>query len=385
MMWRGSLCLFLIWMLSANAAALPLFPTRTAPSDHLSTCSALDIYGYVDNSYNYLLRSNRFISGYYDRLNDITENGFTYQQGSLVLSVTPAQGLGAYLYAVSGQDAYYIYPYGLNANTFDSGQFGYTTMQAYLQYAVSQYIFYAGELNSLTGIEQDDYGLDSNFSRSILNGYSQPGSMVGLRATDQLSDSFQLVAGLNNGWSTVKHAGNLTMGEFGIQYIIPDVVNLMIDGNIGFTQKIGTVIGNTRSNRYLLDIYGTWYLPRNTSVAMNYDYGLQNKALLPGFILNRADWQGLALYLNHHWTDKLASSIRGEMYYDTNGYTTGVRQNWREITLSLMYHFTKHFMMRAETRHDFSNVSAFLNKNAASAANNQQSYALEAYYSFSIH
>lgn len=381
---RGGLCLLSMLLISANAAALPLFPTRSAPSDHLSTCSALNIYGYVDTSYNYLLRRNTFTSGYYDRLNDITENGFTLQQASLILSVTPPQGLGAYLYAVSGQDAYYIYPYGLNADTFDSAQFGYTTMQAYLQYAVSQYVFYAGELNSLMGLEQDDYGLDSNFSRSILNGYSQTGSTVGLRVADQLTSSFQLVAGLNNGWSTVKHAGNLTMGEFGVQYIVPNVVNLMIDGNIGFTQKIETVIANTRSNRYLLDIYGTWYLSQQLNLAMNYDYGLQNKALLPGLELNRADWQGLALYVNYNWTDKLMSSLRGEAYYDTNGYTTGVRQSWREMTVSLMYHFTKHFMMRAETRHDFSNVAAFLNKSGNNAANNQQSYALEAYYSFSI-
>jgi hypothetical protein len=117
---------------------------------------------------------------------------------------------------------------------------------------------------------------------------------------------------------------------------------------------------------------------------MNYDYGIQNKALVPSGSFQYVTWNALALYMNYQLLDQWQTSVRGEIYDDSDGYTTGVRQNWREITLTLTYNITKQFMIRAETRHDFSNVNAFVNNNGIGAANNQQSYALEAYYSFAI-
>lgn len=57
-------------------------------------------------------------------------------------------------------------------------------------------------------------------------------------------------------------------------------------------------------------------------------------------------------------------------------------QRWNEITLTVGYALLKNFELRAETRHDFSNVSSFINKNGVSTSNNQQSYAIEAVAKF---
>ncbi len=63
-------------------------------------------------------------------------------------------------------------------------------------------------------------------------------------------------------------------------------------------------------------------------------------------------------------------------------YRTGIRQNWREITLSVIYSPLKNLELYAETRHDFSNVNAFLQKNGNGTSHNQQSYAFNMLYQF---
>lgn len=357
------------------AITITLSTVATASSALLSTCSPLKISGYVDSSYNYLERSNLLISGLYNRANDITENGLTLQQAAVTFSVMPLQGVGGRVDTIIGRDAYYLNQLGFNPDAFNSGEIGLAIPSAYLQYAISSYTFYLGNMQSLAGFEQNDYGLNSNFSRSIENGYAQPGSHVGWRAMDQWNEKLQLTVGLNNGWSTIEQIANLKTGEFGVEYNIPDVVDLMVDGYVGIHNKSAVRRFSPTSNVYLFDMFGTWYLSPIYNLAMNYDYGVQN---------GRGTWNTLALYFNYNVTDQWQTSVRGEIYEDSEGVTTGVKQNWRELTLTLAYKITKQLMLRAETRHDFSNVNAFVDNDGISAVNNQQSYALEAYYSFAI-
>lgn len=378
---RGVLLIYLLLQTPlALAAASPL---SIGKNNYLSTCSPLDITGYVDTSYNYLLHSNQFISGAFNRSNDITENGFTLQQAALTFSVIPVSGFGGTLNVIAGQDAYSVSPYGLNPNVIKSNDIGVAIPEAYGLYAYQQYILYVGEMLSLSGIEQFDYGLDANFSRSILDQYAQPGTHVGIRLADQWSSTWRVLGGINNGWSTVKQAGILDTAEFGLQYTT-DQLNAVIDGYVGRQHLDDASTSGPYTNRYLIDAYGTYFLTKKLSVAMNYDYGLQVKAALPNDEVGRANWQAIALYSTYYWTDLWRSTIRGEVFDDNDGSRTGVRQNWKEITLTLAYDMTKHLMLRAETRHDFTNANAILYKGSMHATNNQQSYALEAYYSFAI-
>ena len=87
--------------------------------------------------------------------------------------------------------------------------------------------------------------------------------------------------------------------------------------------------------------------------------------------------QGVAGYFNYKFNEKWRTSLRGETFSDKNGYRTGVAQAWKEITLTVGYELLKNFELRAETRHDISNVNAFLRANNRGTSNNQQSYAIE--------
>ena len=95
----------------------------------------LNISGYIDGSYNYLHRSNQFISGTYDRVYDLKENGFTLQQAALTIADQPKEGLGGLVNVIAGHDAFEIASYGMNPNVFDSNEVGLDLTQLYLQYA----------------------------------------------------------------------------------------------------------------------------------------------------------------------------------------------------------------------------------------------------------
>ena len=81
-----------------------LWPIFSYANNSLNT-SAFNISSYIDGSYNYLSRSNHFISRVHDRSNDIEPNGFTLQQAGIIFSKQPAQGWGGLLDVLAGRDA----------------------------------------------------------------------------------------------------------------------------------------------------------------------------------------------------------------------------------------------------------------------------------------
>jgi hypothetical protein len=101
---------------------------------------------------------------------------------------------------------------------------------------------------------------------------------------------------------------------------------------------------------------------------------------LPYDQLGRATWAAAAGYVNYQLNDKWRTSVRAEVMNDGNGFRTGVPQVWKELTLTIGYSPIRHFEILAETRHDVSNVDAFVNKSGAATGPSQQSYSLSALY-----
>lgn len=340
------------------------------------------VTSYIDGSYNYLVRSNRFISGSYNRVNDLDPNGFTLQQWFFTVANQPTQGLGVYLNTIVGRDAGGISPAGLNPDIFDSQNLQVTVAQANLQYAQNSYTLKAGEMLALSGIELFDYTKDHNFSRSIIDGFAQPGIHVGLRLLDQLNEQVGLIAGVNNGWATIKRITEMDAFELGLTYIPVPQFSFMINSFTGRQHLTDRSETGPTSWRNLIDWFGTWYINDHWNISANYDYGVQSEAALPNNQIGRAVWQGIAGYVTYIFNDRWNTTVRSEIFDDTNGYRTGVKQNWREVTLTFAYTPIKSLRISAETRHDFSNVGAFLDNNGHNTNNNQQSYALSLLYSF---
>lgn len=337
--------------------------------------------GYIDGSYNYLVKSNKFTSGSFDRVFDLTENGFTLQQGAITLSYQPKEGLGALVNPMIGRDTYTFSPYGWNAY-YGSQWIGFAIPQAYLQYAKGAFTFYAGSFLEMAGVETISALANTNFSRGILYGYAEPFTVVGIRAAYTFNEKFNALIGIDNGWDNLRDTGRRKTIEYCINYIPNRIFSLALNSYSGGQRAADKTHSGPQSIRNLIDVIATWNINDKLTTNLNYDYGIQPKAALPAGNIAEAVWHGIAGYLNYKVNEKWRTSLRGEIFSDRNGYRTGVVQAWKEVTLTLGYAPIKNAELRLETRRDFSNVNAFLNSNGVGTANYQQSFALEGFYKF---
>lgn len=340
------------------------------------------IFGSVDIAYNYLSKRNHFTSGIYDRQNDLSLNGVALQQLNVTFSYLPTQGIGGLLNLLIGQDANLLAPTGFNPNVFSIQNIGATVPQAFIQYSVSNTTIQLGEQQSLAGIEAINYVQNPQFSRSLLTDFAQPGTHLGARLTQAMNEKLSVIAGINNGWDTIRSPGRLKSLEGGIIYTPSAAFSLSVNGYSGIQYVSVNQTGGRETQRHALDFFATWYATPSLSFAINGDYALQAKAALPYNQIGRAVWQGIATYVNYTWRDKWLASMRAELFDDTNGYTTGVPQNLRELTLTFAYSPFKNTQIRAETRRDFSNVNAYVSKNNSSTSNSIQAYSLDLLFAF---
>lgn len=346
-----------------------------------ATLTDVQFSGHIDTSYNYLVRSNQFISTVNDRVFDLQQNGFTLQQAVFNAELTPEEGFGFVGQVLVGRDAYTIASYGWNPN-YGSQTLGMFVTKAYLQYGFGKLRIIGGMYDSPMGIESYEATKDSNFSRSILNGYAEPGFMLGLRSVYTFNEQVNFLLGIVSGYNTIRFSTHYPSLEYVLNYIPTSKVNFTFQGISGQQRLINNTDTGPVSRRDVLELNAGYQITDPLKLSASYDYGVQRKALLPTLLPGGAVWQGIAGYIDYKFNDKWLGSLRGEIYSDRNGYTTGVRQNWREVTLTLNYRPKKYLLFRGETRHDFSNVSSFVNASGSGVSNNNQSYALEGVYIF---
>jgi hypothetical protein len=338
--------------------------------------------GYIDGSYNYLFKSNKFTSGVYDRVYDLNPDGITLQQASFTLAYQPKEGFGGLINPILGKDTFIFAPYGWDP-FIGLQQAGFAIPQGYLQYAQNSFTIIAGEFNTLAGAEYLDANKDSNFSRSILWGYAEPATHLGIRSTYAITEQLNFIAGINNGWDTIRDTSRRKTLELSLAYTPNSIFSIAITGYSGGQRAADRTDTGPVSTRNLLDVVTTINATEKLSFVVNYDYATQGKAALSNGNIGKAVWQGVAGYANYKFNDKWRITFRGEVFNDNEGYRTGVSQVWKETTLTVGYALLKNFELRGEARHDFSNVNSFLNSHGNSASNNQQSFALESVVQFS--
>ncbi|HGF0943168.1 TPA: outer membrane beta-barrel protein [Legionella pneumophila] len=353
------------------------------PLTHIAkseTTKAFQFYGYIDGSYNYLVQSNQFTSGVFDRVYDTNPNGFTLQQAAVTLAYQPKEGFGGLINPIGGHDAFLFAPYGWNPG---SEWMGFDIPQAYLQYTTRKLTLFSGELLTMASAESLNPTKDTNFSRSILWGYATPTTTLGVRANYQFTEQLTFIAGINNGWDNIRDFNRRKTIELCLVYVPSPIFSLGLVGYSGGQRATDRTSTGPEGIRQLLDVVATFNVTKKLSLVGNLDYATQSKATLPSGIIGKAIWQGLAGYINYQFNERWNTSIRAEVFDDQNGYRTGIVQWWKEITFTLGVMPIKDLELRAEARHDMSNVNAFLQKNKRGASNNQQSFGIEAFYKFS--
>jgi hypothetical protein len=210
--------------------------------------------------------------------------------------------------------------------------------------------------------------------------YAEPGNPIGVRVTYSVTDKLKWAIGINNGWGSIRDWGRGPGWEIMAAYTLNPDFSMSIQANTSRERATFFTDFGPIGQRSLVNAFATWTATQKLSFIVDYDYGWQTTATLPTGNQASVFWQGIAGYVNYQFNDRWRSSLRSEIFLDQQGYWTGVRQNWREVTLTIGYAPIKSFEIRAETRRDFSNVHSFLDSNKMTASNNQQSYAVDALY-----
>ena len=105
--------------------------------------------------------------------------------------------------------------------------------------------------------------------------------------------------------------------------------------------------------RQIAELAPTLQLSRQLTLAADAIYGVERQA---GETLV---WKGAALYGRYALGDNSAVSVRGEIYDDVDGHTTGVPQTLTEYTLTYEHRVLESLLLRMEYRHDRSDANAF--------------------------
>ncbi len=329
--------------------------------------SAIDVKGYLDASY--IAHSQTPNSSV--QVFDTAKNSFGLHQAGITISSTPKEGFGGVLNLTAGSDAGIFCSYGACAtagNTAGSGG-NFDLTQAYAQYASGMWTFIGGKFTTLAGAEVIDSSADTNITRSILFG-KIPFTHTGVRATAALSDSTNLIMGVNNGWDQVTDMNSSKTAELGLTTAFTKDTSLALSlysGNESmqpatYSMVASAVPGAINGTRTLIDAVFTSNLTSTTTFILNGDHVSQDNV----FGVGTEKYWGLAAYLNYQMTDKLRWSLRGEEFRDDSGVSVATpvtpagSNTLKEVTLTVGYAPVKNFEMRGEVRADHADKGVFL-------------------------
>ena len=353
-------------LLAADAPAAPAAPAVPALSD-LLTGWGLTTSGEVAASYYH---SNGFPgSGW--RGFDQDHDSFQLDEAGLQLGYQPKQGIGGFVDVIAGTDARI-----LSDNEGGSGT-SVDVRQAYLQYAVGPLTVIAGKFVTLAGAEVINPALNTNFSRSLLFWELEPLDHTGVRATYAVTDTVNIIAGVNNGWnSTDTNFGSKT-GEFGATWAPSKMFSFAATGYFG---KISDGVDLS-----LIDFVGTYNVTSSLTLVLNADAYQQS-----GENSGHTHINGFAAYANYGINDNWRVSIRTE-YLNYVGFGHAI-----EGTATIGYSPVKNFEIRAELRYDklsdglFDSGAAYVRaintdtEEGDTLANNNTEFGIQGVYKFSL-
>ncbi len=299
-----------------------------------TTATPVVIGGYIDSYFSFNL--DRPITHANQLRNfDVTENQVTLANAEL--SVTKVAAPWGFRLDLD---------YGPTNDIVQSGAPGSVANvgQAYVTYVAplgSGLTIDAGKFVTHMGFEvikaKDDY----NYSRSLLFALSIPYYHLGVRAAYPVSSMLTLSGYLYNSYNGPTVNSGKT---FGLEAsLVPSSTFSLIFNYIGGPALPDSVSKKFRNVANLIAVYQA---TEKLSFALDAVYGQEN---LPSAT---ALWKGIAGYVRYSLCDPSTITLRGEIYNDPEGYTTGTSQNIDEITLTYEYKPIANLILRAEYRYD---------------------------------
>lgn len=229
----------------------------------------------------------------------------------------------------------------------------------------------AGKFVTHMGMEvikaKDDY----NYSRSLLFALSIPYYHLGARASYAVSDALTLNGYLLNCYNGAPTDGNKTFGLEGTlaaTRTLTMIVNWI--GGPAFPDSV------SKKFRNVCELIAALQASDRLLVAVDGVYGEDN--LPSGTVL----WKGIAAYARYALGDPSTVTVRGEVYQDPQGFTSGTPQELKEVTLTYEFKGLANLVIRAEYRYDWSDAVVYDGIAGAITRRNQSTLAAGAIVTF---
>lgn len=230
----------------------------------------------------------------------------------------------------------------------------------------------AGKFVTHMGYEVIESRDNWNYSRSFLFSWAIPYHHVGVRATYPVASALTLMGHLSNGWNNAEeNNGAKTVGA-SLGWTASEDLTL-VAGWIGGKEYPDSTGAGMRNVADLTLIYRP---TSSLSFAVNGDYGAEQ------WSGSSVSWKGVAVYGRYAFSPSAAFALRGEVYDDPDGATTGSAVRLSEVTATCEYLVPGGFLLRAEFRHDWASTAVFDQQEGSAPTDQQSTLSLSAVVSF---
>ncbi len=327
----------------------------TQTSSGISTSGFIDVY-YSKNFAQPVSQINKL------RNFDIQENQFTLSLAELVFQ-KKASPVGFRIDADFGTTNDVVQT-GIGSATLPFLQQAYLTAVLPLGNGLT---VDAGKFVTHMGYEVIESKDNWNYSRSFLFAYAIPYYHTGIRLTYPVTNNFTAAVHIVNGWNSVVDNNQWKSLGITLNYAPGNLTGLTLNVMDGVEESEPAIAGK----KTVFDFIVTQQLTNALALSLNADYG--DERTLNGLAL----WKGAAVYGRYATSLKSAVTLRGEVYYDPYGYTTGAlfpKATFKEVTLTYEQYVFKPLLVRGELRDDFSNGAFFDKKTSVGTENSQLTF-----------
>jgi len=326
----------------APAPAAASAPAPAAPSafTHFGTDFSFLFDGYVDKNFNNPPSGVNQLQNF-----DFRANMAHVNMGKITIDHGPAP-VGFHLDVGFGQSFDWIHSTDRAPEAFKYFEQAYVSFKPKSWKGVEVDV---GEFVTSAGAEVIETNQNWNYSRSLLFALAIPYYHFGVRTSfpvgPHFTGGFQVVQGWNNIYDN--NSGK-TFG-FNGAYAWKKVT---------WTNVYYVGPEKSHTNKGIRNLYDTTVLVNQTdklSYYLNFDYGHEAGA----FGTPSAKWGGVAGAMRYQVGKKTAFASRVEYFKDPDGFSTGVNQALKELTLTGEYKMSSWLMARAEFRNDWSDQPYF--------------------------
>jgi len=350
-----------------SAVAVAAMAITTVGFADVKWYDAVTVGGHVQGSYwgNFsepASRTNR-LQNYNN-----SSNSFSLNQALLKIAKPVGEGDDNYGFTVKllyGQDAGKIHSTGLGSDA------SFDLMEAYGVYAlksVKGLTVTGGKFVTNYGVEVIESPLNPNISNGLLFFYGMPFAHVGAKANYTINSAINVTAGLVNGWdvATDNNPGKTAIWQIATTPAKGFVANLqgsygpeLLSDNVSKRTGLDLVLGYTGIDKLSIFTEALWGQDTNTA-------GVTDS--------NTNVWSGVGVWVSYAASDCLNPAIRFEVFDDRDGARlggpstsgpsalVGGDQTVKGLTITNKFIVNKNMFVRAEYRHDWSNVGTYENK-----------------------